>query len=129
MLYDIIHIVPAKNSACQPTLFQSVLNDTSWPFYSFSAEGELRRDETKSINHEADIKWRANKIPTDDEDKPMSCFISRDKKESRDSSIIPDWCLLDEQCVSIIRNSYHRITSILVWNGTWPFFYLVGTNF
>lgn len=85
-LYDIIHIVPVKNSACQSTLCLSVLNDTSWLFYSFSAEGgTFRRDETKSINHEADIKWRANKIPTDDEDKPMSCFISREKKESRDS--------------------------------------------
>lgn len=78
----------------------------------FFAKDELRRAETKSINHGVDIKWRANEIPTYDEDKPTPCFISRDKKESRDSSIIPDWCPPGWAMRSIIRNSSRRITSI-----------------
>lgn len=99
MLHSIVYVVWIKNSVCQPVLFQLVLSDTSWLFYTFFAKDELRRAETKSINHGADIKWRANEIPTYDEDKPTPCFISRDKKESHDSSIIPDWCPPDEQCV------------------------------
>jgi len=49
-------IVETKNSVCQSALSQFVLSDTSWLFYSFSAEGGFRRTETKSINHGADIK-------------------------------------------------------------------------
>jgi len=112
MFHSVVYIVWAKFCLSTSVISTCIERYIMAFLYFFFTKDELRRAKTKSINHVADIKWRANEISTHDEDKPTPCFILRDKKESRDSSIIPDWCPLGWAMRSIIRNSFRRITSI-----------------